>query len=75
MSRGLCLLFLILAHASLRAAEFVWPTSMEPALTRRTEDFAQPTVSGRLESALFGMTRENGRRFHEGIDIRSPSSA
>lgn len=60
----------VLLHAFLSAAEFGWPTTMEPALTRRTEDFVQPTVSGRVESALFGMTRENGRRFHEGVDIR-----
>jgi len=52
------------------AAEFTWPTSMTPAMTRAPEDFAQPTVSSRIESALFGMTRENGRRFHEGVDIR-----
>lgn len=63
-------LLLTLACATTPAAEFRWPTTMDPALTVRPEDFAQPTVSGRVESALFGMTRENGRRFHEGLDIR-----
>ncbi len=70
MIRGTFRLPLWLLGPALAAAEFSWPTSMQPGLTRRPEDFAQPTVSGRLESALFGMTRENGRRFHEGVDIR-----
>lgn len=71
MSRKTSVLLLLLLRPLLHAAEFGWPTSMDPTLTRRPEDFAQPTVSGRIESALFGMTREEGRRFHEGIDIRS----
>lgn len=33
--------------------------------------WAQPTQSGRLESALFGCVRNGGTRFHEGIDIGS----
>lgn len=70
MSRSASVVCLALLCTALRAAEFGWPTSMEPAFTRRLEDFVQPTVSGRIESALFGMTRENGRRFHEGVDIR-----
>ncbi|MFZ9343978.1 MAG: M23 family metallopeptidase [Opitutales bacterium] len=63
-------LLLALSGAAALAADFSWPTSMDASLTARPEDFAQPTVSGRISSALFGMTREEGRRFHEGIDIR-----
>ena len=31
----------------------------------------QPAASGRVESGLFGMVRNDGQRFHEGIDIKS----
>ena len=55
---------------SISATEVVWPTTMERASIRRAEDYLQPTVSGKTESALFGMVREEGKRFHEGIDIR-----
>lgn len=34
------------------------------------EDFIQPTVSGKISSGIFGMVREDGKRFHEGLDIR-----
>lgn len=33
-------------------------------------DFFQPTVEGTTESGMFGCVRVNGRRFHEGIDIK-----
>ena len=52
------------------ATEVVWPTTMERAALRRPEDYLQPTVSGKIESGSFGMVREEGKRFHEGIDIR-----
>ncbi len=32
--------------------------------------FYQPTVEGTVESGMFGCTRRDGRRFHEGVDIR-----
>ncbi len=35
------------------------------------EDFIQPTASGQVESGLFGCVRNSGRRFHEGIDLKS----
>ena len=41
------------------------------ALLDSPEKFLQPTESGRIASAGFGMTRNSGTRFHEGIDIRS----
>lgn len=31
----------------------------------------QPASSGKVESGLYGMVRNNGTRFHEGIDIKS----
>jgi murein DD-endopeptidase MepM/ murein hydrolase activator NlpD len=48
----------------------VWPTP-NPAFQegRPTEDFIQPTASGRIESGLFGCVRNDGARFHEGIDL------
>lgn len=33
--------------------------------------FYQPTVEGTVESGMFGCVRRGGRRFHEGIDIKS----
>lgn len=33
------------------------------------ESFTQPTASGNPHSALFGCTRNDGNRFHEGLDI------
>jgi hypothetical protein len=43
---------------------------MDRAAIRAPQDYLQPTVSGKTESALFGMVREDGKRFHEGVDIR-----
>ena len=66
----LALLFLGLSAPALIATEIAWPTSMERAAIRPPQDYLQPTVSGKTESALFGMVREDGKRFHEGVDIR-----
>jgi hypothetical protein len=56
--------------APLFATEVVWPTSMNRQTIHSFEDFIQPTVSGKISSGTFGMVREDGKRFHEGIDIR-----
>jgi len=66
----LALLTFGLATVPLLATEVVWPTSLELDAVRTAQDYLQPTVSGRLESAVFGMVREEGQRFHEGVDIR-----
>ena len=66
----LTLFLLGLATAPLPATEIVWPTTLDLTAVRTAQDYLQPTVSGRLESATFGMVREEGHRFHEGIDIR-----
>jgi hypothetical protein len=69
--RSCCaLLTFCLTAPLLVATEIVWPTSMDRSTTRSPQDYLQPTVSGKPESALFGMVREDGRRFHEGLDIR-----
>jgi hypothetical protein len=72
VSRGsrLALLTLGLATVPLLATEVVWPTTLDLSAVRSPQDYLQPTVSGRLESATFGMVREEGQRFHEGVDIR-----
>lgn len=47
-----------------------WPTSNTAFM--RGEDlsaFIQPTVSGRVTSGLYGCVRNDGFRFHEGIDL------
>lgn len=51
-----------------------WPTP-NPAFFEGggVETWAQPTASGKLESALFGCVRNNGTRFHEAIDIKALS--
>ncbi len=66
----LALLILGLATVPLSATEIVWPTTLDLGAVRTAQDYLQPTVSGRLESATFGMVREEGQRFHEGVDIR-----
>lgn len=49
----------------------VWPTPNTAFMDGRPlEDFIQPTASGRVESGLFGCVRNNGTRFHEGIDLK-----
>lgn len=50
--------------------ELVWPTPapvLEDGLP--PADYVQPTAAGTTESALFGCVRNNGRRFHEAVDI------
>lgn len=70
MSRSLSTLACLLLTGLLGATEIVWPTSMDRTTLRSVEDYAQPTVSGKPESALFGMVRDDQHRFHEGVDIR-----
>jgi len=72
LRRGFSFLALALAM-SLGATEVSWPTTMDRAAVAGPADYLQPTVSGKVESALFGMVREEGRRFHEGVDIKPMS--
>ncbi len=68
------LLFAGLALAGYARAERIeisWPTPNRAwEQGRGIEAWAQPTVSGDPESGLFGCVRNNGTRFHEGLDIR-----
>lgn len=48
----------------------IWPTP-NPAFQngQSIEAFIQPTVSGEPTSGLFGCVRNDGHRFHEGLDL------
>lgn len=52
------------------SANLIWPTP-NPAFQNGEpiEAYVQPTVSGKVESGLFGCVRNGGRRFHEGLDL------
>ena len=55
---------------SLSGVELVWPTPNSAFQRGRPiEDFVQPTSSGRVESGLFGCVRNDGAKFHEGLDL------
>lgn len=71
MGRSVILLSFSLAWViPSQAFAIVWPTP-NPAFRegRGLEDFIQPTSSGKIESGLFGCVRNEGRKFHEGIDL------
>lgn len=72
MSLRSCVALLSLSLAALPscATDVTWPTTMDRSSIRSPQDYLQPTVSGKTESGSFGMVREDGKRFHEGIDIR-----
>ena len=48
----------------------VWPTP-NPAFANgeSIEAFVQATVSGNPSSGLYGMVRNKGTKFHEGLDL------
>lgn len=47
-----------------------WPTPNHAYAERKPmEEWVQPTVSGLIESGLFGCTRSSGAQFHEGLDL------
>ena len=48
-----------------------FPTDNNAYLKKSLEQFIQPTASGKILSGTYGYVRDNGRRFHEGIDIKS----
>ena len=61
---------LLFVFTNLIHAELIWPTP-NPAFQkgRPLEEYVQPTSSGKLESGLFGCVRNDGARFHEGLDL------
>ena len=64
------LTFLFLAVLPV-VAEPVWPLSGEGPFAEgeAIAEHVQPTAVGTMESALFGCVRNNGRRFHEAVDL------
>ena len=53
------------------ALDLCLPTANDALLKPgRDADFFQPTIEGTVESGMFGCVRGDGRRFHEGIDIK-----
>jgi hypothetical protein len=60
-----------LLAATARALDLCLPTANDELLRPGSDtDYFQPTVEGTVESGMFGCVRTNGRRFHEGIDIK-----
>jgi hypothetical protein len=78
MYRIFLILFSIHWPNILQGLSLSWPTETSPIgknASRIIDDCIQPTESGKLESGKFGLVRENGTRFHEGIDIKSFTKA
>ncbi|MDR0590610.1 MAG: M23 family metallopeptidase [Puniceicoccales bacterium] len=74
MWKNFWVLFLQLASNFTYGLSISWPTATSPIAKDAPlgiDGCIQPTESGRLESGKFGFVRENGTRFHEGIDIKS----
>ena len=71
--RVLSIILSLLACLSLsktHADGLVWPTPNSAFQNGEPiEAFIQPTASGKKESGLFGCVRNNGHRFHEGLDL------
>lgn len=65
-----CFFMAVLMSAAISYCDIVWPTeSKDFAKGKPPTEFLQPTVSGNPMSGAFGDVRNNGWRFHEGIDI------
>jgi hypothetical protein len=52
---------------------FVWPTPLHVTAGTDWESFVQAAASGDPATGLFGIARNNGSKFHEGVDIRPAS--
>lgn len=65
-------LFYFIFLTSVFAERILWPTDSTLFFEGApVEKFIQPAGSGKIESGLFGYVRNGGKRFHEGIDIKS----
>ena len=65
------LLSVFVFTTSVRALDLCLPTANDALLKPGHDaDFFQPTIEGTVESGMFGCVRNNGHRFHEGIDIK-----
>ncbi|NBD37578.1 MAG: peptidoglycan DD-metalloendopeptidase family protein [Verrucomicrobia bacterium] len=68
--RALLSLLSLMAATVEAASEPVWPLPGNgPFPAEALAEHVQPTAAGTTESALFGCVRNNGRRFHEAIDL------
>jgi murein DD-endopeptidase MepM/ murein hydrolase activator NlpD len=64
-------LLLCCLPGSVWALDLCLPTANNALLRADGDaDFFQPTIEGTVESGMFGCVRAEGRRFHEGIDIK-----
>jgi hypothetical protein len=62
---------LCLLPAAALALDICLPTGNDALLRPGSDaDFFQPTVEGTVESGMFGCVRRDGRKFHEGLDIK-----
>lgn len=65
------LLFLTLSTSALFGMKLSWPTDDTSFWQGASiSSLIQPAASGSVESGLFGYARNNGTKFHEGIDIK-----
>ena len=49
-----------------------WPTDNRAFFEgKKLEEYIQPTQSGRIASGLWGCVRNQGKKFHAGVDIKS----
>lgn len=71
MSWSARVLLSFIVAGTVQALDISLPTANNALLQPgREADFFQPTADGGVESGMFGCVRSEGRRFHEGIDIR-----
>jgi hypothetical protein len=61
---------LLLLLFSYNCNALIWPTS-NPAFAngKSIEAFVQATVSGNPSSGMYGLVRNKGKKFHEGLDL------
>ena len=71
--RAFCAFLLCAGSLSvLHAQQFYWPTPDRAFHEGHSYDkFITPTLPDKPYSGLFGCVRNNGRKFHEGIDLRA----
>ena len=70
MRIGLLITYILSFSALIRGEKPLWPLPGEAFSDGQSHvQFVQPTVSGEPTSALFGCVRNDGHRFHEGLDL------
>lgn len=69
-----CLCFIVICTLinPLLGLDLFWPTDNASFLEgKNIDNYIQPTASGKPESGLFGCSRNDGYRFHGGVDLKS----